>query len=80
MRCSLPEKDREICESTIYFQAVWIQQSALQLYLYDEHDDCEVSLMGRTKQFQSQVYYSHIVALNKVIISLLALSHLLQLQ
>lgn len=57
-----------------------IQQSALQLYLYDEHDDCEGPLMGGTKQFQSQIYYGHIVALNKIIISLLALSHLLQLQ
>lgn len=49
------------------------------LYLYDEHDDCEIPLMDGTKKFQNQIYQGHIVALNEIIISLLASSHLEQL-
>lgn len=63
----------------MYFQGDLGTAAAL-LYLYDEHDDCEVPLMGRTKQFQHQVYYGHVVALNEITVSLLATTHLQQLQ
>lgn len=63
----------------MYFQGGLGMAVAL-LYLYDEHDDCEVPLMGWTKQFQHQIYYGHVVALNKITVSLLATTHLQQLQ
>lgn len=62
-----------------YYSSMSATAGAL-FYLDDEHDDCERSLMGGAAQFQHQVYYGHVVALNKFIISLLVSPHFQQLQ
>lgn len=49
-------------------------------HLYQEHDDSEVPLLCGAEHFQHQINYGHVVALNQIIIALLASLHLLKFQ